>query len=84
MKTQQLKKFQRPVLVVLIAIALGQNMAYADLSVGSIFGQAQSGAVVNVVNVDTGLKRSLTTDSNGRFSFFAVTEWPLQSYQQWR
>ncbi len=69
MKTQQLRKFQRPVLAVLIAIALGQNMAYADLSVGSIFGQAQSGAVVNVVNVDTGLKRSLTTDSNGRFSF---------------
>ena len=69
MKTQQLKKFRRPVLVVFIAIALGQNMAYADLSVGSIFGQAQAGAVVNVVNVDTGLKRSLTTDGNGRFSF---------------
>ncbi len=60
---------RRSVLAAAIAITLAQGVVHADLSVGSIFGHTQQGVVVTVVNVDTGLKRELTADANGRFNF---------------
>lgn len=51
-----------------VALALSPA-AYADLSLGSIFGQAPKGSTVTVQNLDTGLKRQVQVDNQGKFSF---------------
>src|SRR5207342_645182 len=42
---------------------------YAQSSVGSINGDAAAGSSVTIQNVDTGVSREVTADSNGRFNF---------------
>ena len=54
-----------------LTVALGLCFAgavQAQSSVGSIFGDAQSGATVRIENVDTGSAREVTADSAGRFT----------------
>ncbi|HEX7915151.1 MAG TPA: TonB-dependent receptor [Rudaea sp.] len=56
-----------------LAVALGACIAagqlYAQQATGSIFGQASSGASVTLENLDTGSKRSIAADGEGRFRF---------------
>ncbi len=65
-------------LAVSAALGLASPAAYADLSVGSVFGQAKQGQRVKVVSVDTGLTREVTVDANGRFTF---TQLPTGRYK---
>ena len=54
-----------------LTVALGLCFAgavQAQSAVGSIFGDAQSGATVRIENVDTGSAREVTADSSGRFA----------------
>lgn len=78
MKTHKFTQLQKSAVAALVALALGQSPAYADLSVGSIFGQTQQGTVVSVKNLDTGLKRELKADASGRFNF---SQLPSGRYQ---
>ncbi|WP_053424117.1 carboxypeptidase regulatory-like domain-containing protein [Rheinheimera sp. KL1] len=78
MTQQKLKCLRRSALAALITAALSQNMAYADLSVGSIFGQTEKGVTISVKNLQTGLKRELTSDNSGRFNF---SQLPSGRYQ---
>lgn len=78
MTQQKLKCLRRSALAALITAALSQNMAYADLSVGSIFGQTEKGVTISVKNLETGLKRELTSDNSGRFNF---SQLPSGRYQ---
>lgn len=57
------------VLATLIALALFPLAGQADLSQGSIYGQAKAGTVVQVKHLATGLSRQITVDDSGRFQF---------------
>lgn len=59
-------------------IALSIPQAKADLSVGSVYGQAPTGSSISIKNLDTGLKRELTVDAKGRFVF---SQLPTGRYQ---
>ena len=41
-------------------------------------GATVSGASVTAKNLDTGISRTVPTDQNGRFRFFALADWPLR------
>ncbi len=56
-------------LAVSAALGLGTAAVYADNTSGSIFGQAKQGTTISIVNLDTGLKRDLTVDESGRYTF---------------
>lgn len=66
MKQQQLRK---SLLASIVALSLSPSLSWADLSQGSIFGQAKAGSVIVVKNLATGLTRQLTVDASGRFQF---------------
>ena len=68
MQRNPLNILKKTALASLVALALAPA-AQADLSVGSIFGQATKGSTVTVQNLDTGLKRQIQVDQNGRFQF---------------
>jgi len=69
MKNSQIKMLRRNLIAAAVAIAMANSVVHADLSVGSIFGEVEQGVPVTVVNLETGLKRSLTADGSGRFNF---------------
>lgn len=48
---------------VAVLLALSHPEARADLSVGSVYGQAPTGSTITIRNLDTGLKRELTADA---------------------
>ncbi|WP_166654123.1 TonB-dependent receptor [Tahibacter aquaticus] len=52
-----------------LALGLGlSSLAYAQSNtVGSIYGSAKAGATINVESVDTGQKREVSVDANGRY-----------------
>lgn len=62
------RTFHQSALAACVALAL-ISPAHADLSLGSIFGQAAKGSTVTVLNLDTGLKRQMPVDNQGKFSF---------------
>lgn len=51
---------------------------WADNSSGSIYGQAKAGSTITLVSPQTGLKRQVTADANGRYRFVAL---PVGKYQ---
>ena len=56
----------------LVLMAAASNSAFAQSNAsGTVYGSVQPGAGITVVvqNVATGVKRTLTPDANGRFSF---------------
>lgn len=61
-----------------VLLVLSQPEARADLSVGSVFGQAPTGSSISIRNLDTGLKRELKVDAQGRFVF---SQLPTGRYQ---
>jgi hypothetical protein len=65
-----------------LCLALGSCLysgaAFAQSANGSIFGQANAGAPVTIENIDTGLKRTITADSSGRYAF---SELPTGHYK---
>jgi len=63
---------------VAVLLALSHPEARADLSVGSVYGQAPTGSTITIRNLDTGLKRELTADAQGRFVF---SQLPTGRYQ---
>ena len=53
-----------------LAISLGfAGAAQAQSAEGSLFGRTTAGAVVNIVNLDTGQQRQATTEASGSFTF---------------
>lgn len=60
---------RKTALATLIACCLQPAQSFADLSQGSIFGQAPKGSQITVKNLDTGLSRQLTVDASGRYVF---------------
>ncbi len=65
--------------VALSAAVVAPVMAQSNAS-GSIYGRADAaaGATINVTSTETGLKRSMTADANGRFQF---TSMPIGHYK---
>ncbi|MGE4070030.1 MAG: carboxypeptidase regulatory-like domain-containing protein [Lysobacterales bacterium] len=61
-------RLRRNAIVIALGLALA-GQAYAQSSVGSIFGEASSNAAVTIENLDTGVKREITADSQGRYTF---------------
>lgn len=55
-------------LAVALALGLASGAAFAQSTVGTIYGTADSGAIVQIQNLGSGLSRSTTTGSDGKFS----------------
>ena len=64
---KQHKTFKRSMLALAIGLTVASG-AFAQSSVGSIYGHADSGAKVTVENASTGQRREITADATGRFS----------------
>lgn len=62
-------RFRRSSLVLALAAGLVSGHAFAQKATGDIFGTTSAQAAVTIENLDTGLKREITSDSAGRFSF---------------
>ena len=62
------KGFKRSALTLALGLCFAGGV-YAQSSVGSINGDAAAGSSVTIQNVDTGVSREVTVDSNGRFNF---------------
>src|SRR5580658_1362994 len=56
-------------LVAVLALAQGETTSAIVGSVSDPAGAAIPGATVTVTNIENGLKRSVSTDGSGRFSF---------------
>jgi len=56
-------------LIALLAMAQGETTSAIVGSVTDPAGAAIPGATVTISNIENGLKRSVTTDDSGRFSF---------------
>jgi hypothetical protein len=52
-----------------LAAALASGVVHAQSSVGSLYGQATGGATITIENLDTGTKREISADTDGRFNF---------------
>lgn len=61
-------RLRRNTIVIALGLALA-GQAFAQSSVGSIFGETSSNAAVTIENLDTGVKREITADSQGRYTF---------------
>lgn len=60
-------------LALAICSVLGTSQAMAaDLTTGAITGQAKAGTTISILSKDTGLKRELTVDNSGRYSFSSL------------
>ncbi|HEY1090916.1 MAG TPA: TonB-dependent receptor plug domain-containing protein [Burkholderiaceae bacterium] len=69
---KQMKRSTAQLRLSLLAAAAGLCMSstvLAQSSEGSIFGRANAGATVTIVNVETGLRRQTTVEAGGNFSF---------------
>ena len=55
-----------------LALGLSSGVAFAQSTSGSIFGTANAGAQVSVVNEGNGATRSITVDQDGRYQFNAL------------
>ncbi len=75
MKTHN--KFKRSALALAIGLTVAGG-AFAQSSVGSIYGHADSSAAVTIENTATGAKRTITSNEDGRFSF---TQLPSGRYK---
>jgi len=65
-----MKNFKRSIAALAVATTLGMSTpVLADNSAGSIYGVAQSGQTISIKSLQTGAKRNVTIDSDGRFSF---------------
>ncbi|HQW80740.1 MAG TPA: carboxypeptidase-like regulatory domain-containing protein [Pseudomonadota bacterium] len=64
---KQHKTFKRSMLALAIGLTVASG-AFAQSSVGSIYGHADNGAKVTVENASTGQRREITADATGRFS----------------
>lgn len=73
----QRNQFKRSALAFAIAIATS-SAVMAQSSVGTINGHAESGSTVTIENLATGAKRSVSPNSEGRFSF---TQLPTGRYK---
>lgn len=63
------KTLRRSALAATLSLALASGAAFAQSSVGSIYGEANSGQTVMIENLDTGTKREISADNKGRFTF---------------
>ncbi len=63
------KTLRRSALAATLSLALVSGAAFAQSSVGSIYGEASSGQSVLIENLDTGTKREISADDKGRFTF---------------
>jgi len=75
MKTHN--KFKRSALALAIGLTVAGGV-FAQSSVGSIYGHADSSAAVTIENTATGAKRTVTSNEEGRFSF---TQLPSGRYK---
>jgi hypothetical protein len=64
-------RIRRTTLALALATALGagSGVAFAQSSAGSIYGAAASGAKITIENLDTGTRREISADAEGRFAF---------------
>lgn len=69
---------KRTALAVALSLALSSAAVQAQTATGSIYGQAKGGSTVTLQNPSIGLKRSVTADASGRYSF---GELPPGDYQ---
>lgn len=60
---------KRSTLAAALSVSLFSSYVIAQTSTGSIFGEAGAGNAVTIVNADTGLKRTIAADPNGRYTF---------------
>lgn len=76
------RQFQHSALAIAVSMALFSGVVYAQSNTtGNIYGQVvqqAAGTEVVVENIETGLKRTLKPDANGRFQF---TSLPTGSYR---
>jgi hypothetical protein len=73
---KQFNSFKRSALALAIGMTFA-GAAFAQSSVGSIYGHAEGGATVTIENLATGAKRTVTPNEDGRFSF---TQLPTGKY----
>ncbi|MFD1620539.1 TonB-dependent receptor [Thalassotalea marina] len=70
---------KRTLTAIAISASLGLTLpAMADNTSGSIYGVSQAGSTVTIKNQETGLTRTLTVGSDGRFNFSRV---PTGNYE---
>ena len=60
---------KRSTLMLALSLALASGHLFAQTATGSIFGQAEPNASITLENVDTGSKRSIAADKEGRYRF---------------
>ncbi len=60
---------KRSALVLALGACLAAGSVQAQQAYGSIFGSAKAGGSVTIENTDTGTKREITADSDGRYRF---------------
>jgi Carboxypeptidase regulatory-like domain len=63
------RNLRQSALATALSFALASGAVFAQSSVGSIYGEAASGKTVTIENLDTGTRREVTTDADGKFTF---------------
>jgi hypothetical protein len=62
-------RLQRSALVLALGAIIAAGQVHAQKATGDIFGHTSANSTVSIESTETGLKREITADANGRFSF---------------
>ncbi|MDC8014229.1 TonB-dependent receptor [Tahibacter soli] len=62
-------RLQRSALVLALGAIIAGGQVHAQKATGEIFGHAAANSTITIESTETGLKREITADGNGRFSF---------------
>ncbi|HVJ61539.1 MAG TPA: TonB-dependent receptor [Tahibacter sp.] len=62
-------RLQRTALVLALGAIIASGQVHAQKATGDIFGHAAANSAVSIENTETGLKREISADANGRFAF---------------
>ena len=62
-------RLQRSALVLALGAIIASGQVLAQKATGDIFGHAAANSTISIESTDTGLKREITADGSGRFSF---------------
>ncbi|MHB1057877.1 MAG: TonB-dependent receptor [Rhodanobacter sp.] len=71
--TTHRSRLRRSTLAIALGVSLCSGMAFAQSTVGSIYGNADAGAVVQVQNLGNGFNRSATAGADGKFALGSLS-----------